>query len=361
MVRSRIGYIGQGDGAGHSFRVMDELVMQGRFYGMNCLRLAGSGPRADQEPRPHLAARSGRSARFPAASGEDSISRSGSMHSPGLLFLDEPSTGMDPHNRANLWEHINRLRDQQETTIVLTTHYLEEADAYAERVLVIDHGRDHRQRHCRQISRRHWPGTGSRSPSTAPMRAAASAVVAGRGRELTTSNGSREVTIAGQVSIRARVRLPWLLRELDHAGVDVRAADVRVPTLGRCLSESDRPKPARGEESEVASHERHVGCADTLELCFQREMSLVLRDPFSVIFSLVQPLVFLALFGPLLAGSVDPAAINGASPLQWFLPGVIVMICLFGTEHDRREPALRDHAWARTSGCWRRRCTAPRS
>ena len=70
--------------------------------------------------------------------------------------------------------------------------------------------------------------------------------------------------------------------------------------------------------------------ADTRAV-FQREMSLVLRDPFSVIFSLVQPLVFLALFGPLLAGSVDPAAINGASPLQWFLPGVIVMICLFGT------------------------------
>ena len=64
---------------------------------------------------------------------------------------------------------------------------------------------------------------------------------------------------------------------------------------------------------------------------FLREMSLVLRDPFSVIFSLVQPLVFLALFGPLLAGSIDPAALGGASPLQWFLPGVIVMICLFGT------------------------------
>ena len=64
---------------------------------------------------------------------------------------------------------------------------------------------------------------------------------------------------------------------------------------------------------------------------FVREMSLVLRDPFSVIFSLIQPLVFLGLFGPLLAGSVDAAALGGASPLQWFLPGVIVMICLFGT------------------------------
>ena len=64
---------------------------------------------------------------------------------------------------------------------------------------------------------------------------------------------------------------------------------------------------------------------------FEREMFLVLRDPFSVIFSLVQPLVFLGLFGTLLAGSIDPAALGGASPLQWFLPGVIVMICLFGT------------------------------
>jgi ABC-2 type transport system permease protein len=64
---------------------------------------------------------------------------------------------------------------------------------------------------------------------------------------------------------------------------------------------------------------------------FQREMFLVLRDPFSVIFSLVQPLVFLGLFGTLLAGSIDPAVLGGESPLQWFLPGVIVMICLFGT------------------------------
>ena len=70
--------------------------------------------------------------------------------------------------------------------------------------------------------------------------------------------------------------------------------------------------------------------ADTRSV-FLREMFLVLRDPFSVIFSLVQPLVFLGLFGTLLAGSIDRAAIGGAEPLQWFLPGVIVMICLFGT------------------------------
>jgi ABC-2 type transport system permease protein len=70
--------------------------------------------------------------------------------------------------------------------------------------------------------------------------------------------------------------------------------------------------------------------ADTRAV-FTREMLLVLRDPFSLVFSLVQPLVFLALFGPLLTGSVDPGVLGGQSPLQWFLPGVIVMISLFGT------------------------------
>ena len=64
----------------------------------------------------------------------------GLMNSPRLLFLDEPSTGMDPQNRANLWTHIRALRAELGTTIVLTTHYLEEADAEAERVVVIDHG-----------------------------------------------------------------------------------------------------------------------------------------------------------------------------------------------------------------------------
>ena len=57
---------------------------------------------------------------------------------------------------------------------------------------------------------------------------------------------------------------------------------------------------------------------------FWREMLLVIRDPFSLIFSLVQPLVFLALFGPLLGAAVGAEAFGGESSLQWFLPGVVV-------------------------------------
>ena len=58
-----------------------------------------------------------------------------------MVFLDEPTTGLDPQSRGNLWEHIAELREQLGTTVFLTTHYLEEADALCDRVLVIDHGK----------------------------------------------------------------------------------------------------------------------------------------------------------------------------------------------------------------------------
>ena len=65
----------------------------------------------------------------------------GLVHLPRVLFLDEPSTGLDPQNRINLQELIQRLHAESGSTVVLTTHYLEEADALAGRVIVVDHGR----------------------------------------------------------------------------------------------------------------------------------------------------------------------------------------------------------------------------
>jgi ABC-2 type transport system ATP-binding protein len=64
----------------------------------------------------------------------------GLVHVPELVFLDEPTTGLDPQARANLWQHIRALREERGTTVFLTTHYLDEADALCDRILVIDHG-----------------------------------------------------------------------------------------------------------------------------------------------------------------------------------------------------------------------------
>lgn len=228
-VRSRIGYIGQGDGAGHSFRVRDELVMQGKFYGMNSSDSASRATELMQTldltalgKRRVSTLSGGQRRRLDVALGL--------MHRPRLLFLDEPSTGMDPQNRANLWEHIERLRERQQTTIVLTTHYLEEADAQAERVVVIDHG---------NIIADDTATNLKASLSGDRITVTVDTADADRGQDIMARRGGQEfrrtasgdrVELIGHFEQGTRA-LPGLLREFDQAGVPVLAADVQVPTL----------------------------------------------------------------------------------------------------------------------------------
>ena len=65
----------------------------------------------------------------------------GLVHSPKIMFLDEPTTGLDPVSRTNVWEMIRALRDKSELTILLTTHYMDEADKLCDRIAIVDHGK----------------------------------------------------------------------------------------------------------------------------------------------------------------------------------------------------------------------------
>ncbi|MHB8410618.1 MAG: ATP-binding cassette domain-containing protein [Candidatus Acidiferrales bacterium] len=65
----------------------------------------------------------------------------GLVHSPKIMFLDEPTTGLDPVSRTNVWEMIRRLRDESHLTILLTTHYMDEADKLCDRIAIVDHGK----------------------------------------------------------------------------------------------------------------------------------------------------------------------------------------------------------------------------
>jgi len=65
----------------------------------------------------------------------------GMVHSPKILFLDEPTTGLDPVSRANVWEMIEKIQRQSGLTILLTTHYMDEADKLCERIAIVDHGK----------------------------------------------------------------------------------------------------------------------------------------------------------------------------------------------------------------------------
>lgn len=139
-VRRSIGYVGQGNAAAHQQRGRDELVSQARAYGLSraaakarAEELLEAFDLTDYAGRPVSTLSGGQRRRLDVAIGL--------VAAPPVLFLDEPSTGLDPQNRANLQEQVRRLHHDLGTTIVLTTHYLEEADALAGRVIVIDQGR----------------------------------------------------------------------------------------------------------------------------------------------------------------------------------------------------------------------------
>jgi ABC-2 type transport system ATP-binding protein len=65
----------------------------------------------------------------------------GLLHTPRIVFLDEPTLGLDPQSRNQLWTHVKRLNETEQVTVFLTTHYMEEADRVAQRIAVIDHGK----------------------------------------------------------------------------------------------------------------------------------------------------------------------------------------------------------------------------
>jgi ABC-2 type transport system ATP-binding protein len=138
-VRRRIGYVPQGGSTDPAETGRGELVIQGRLYGLNA---------ADAKAR---AAEVLRTLELDAAADRATGTYSGGMkrrldvglgivHRPKVLFLDEPTTGLDPQARARMWDEIKALREQG-TTVFLTTHYLEEADALCDRLAIIDHGR----------------------------------------------------------------------------------------------------------------------------------------------------------------------------------------------------------------------------
>lgn len=231
-VRRRIGFVGQGHGAGEDQRAGEELYTQGLLYGLDrrtarrrtdeLLDQLELGAAADREV---TKLSGGQRRRLDIAMGL--------IHEPGLLFLDEPSTGLDPHSRANLWEHITRLRDRLGTTVVLTTHYLDEADDMAERVLVIDHGRVIADGTADELK-----GKVSGDLITLTVPDAEHARTAAGVAEHMPSAGAAEVLadVGRDPEVRLRVErgdtvLPELLRGLDAAGVPLLTVRVQRPTL----------------------------------------------------------------------------------------------------------------------------------
>jgi ABC-2 type transport system ATP-binding protein len=137
-VRRRIGYVAQGGSTWDEVTAREELILHARMYGIGkaeaARRAAGALEAfqltefADRKCKTYSG---GQRRRVDIALGI--------IHGPAVVFLDEPTTGLDPQSRAHMWEEIRRLR-RDGMTVFLTTHYLEEADALCDRIAIMDHG-----------------------------------------------------------------------------------------------------------------------------------------------------------------------------------------------------------------------------
>jgi ABC-2 type transport system ATP-binding protein len=138
QVRERIGYVAQSSGTYGQSTARRDLVQQARMYGSpksTAIDLCEGAIKAFQldefADRRISTYSGGQRRRLDVALGV--------IHSPQVLFLDEPTAGLDPQSRARMWQEVRRLRDEG-MTIFLTTHYLDEADALCDRISIIDSG-----------------------------------------------------------------------------------------------------------------------------------------------------------------------------------------------------------------------------
>jgi ABC-2 type transport system ATP-binding protein len=148
------------------------------------------------------------------------------VHSPRILFLDEPTTGLDPQSRAALWDEVERLAHQEGITVFLTTQYLEEADALADRIGIIDHGR---------IVAEGTPGQlkaeiGSPTVEVTP----ADAGVGDRLEELLARFDEVHRNGRGSITVklpRGEAQLAEIVRLLDQAELRVETLQLHQPSL----------------------------------------------------------------------------------------------------------------------------------
>ncbi|MGW2152845.1 ATP-binding cassette domain-containing protein [Nonomuraea sp. NPDC001699] len=136
-VRRKLGYVSQAGGVEDTTSARAQIMMAARIHDVADPRQAT----ADVLERFDLTEMADRPGRTLSGGQKRRVAIAlGLVHAPPLLFLDEPTTGLDPQNRANLWDRIRQLREAG-TSVLLSTHYLDEADALCDRLVIVDHGR----------------------------------------------------------------------------------------------------------------------------------------------------------------------------------------------------------------------------
>jgi ABC-2 type transport system ATP-binding protein len=240
-VRRRVGYVAQGGGTWDDASAREELTLQARMHGIGkaearrrAAAALGAFQLTEYADRMCKTYSGGQRRRVDIALGV--------IHSPRVLFLDEPTAGLDPQSRANLWEEVRRLRDAG-MTVFITTHYLEEADALCDRVAIIDHG---------EIVAEGTPDDLKREIAGDVLTVALNGSTPRAAELLSGQPYVRSLEVRGAAGgLRLCVdtgatAIPQILRLLDGGGVELGAIELRRPSLddvfltktGRSLRES---------------------------------------------------------------------------------------------------------------------------
>ena len=244
QVRRSIGYVSQAGGTFSQARAGDEVMDHGMLYGRTRAQVKQRGQELFEQFQ-----LDGLWERMPKNMSGGQKRRldivMGLIHEPTLVFLDEPTTGLDPQARANLWQHIAELRTRRGATVFLTTHYLDEADALSDRIVIIDKGQivasDTADNLKAQVSG-DLVDLEVADPEHLGIAAERLAAVT-EGHTTPEVEGSH---VSGRVPRAGRV-VPTLLRELTSAGVTLESIEVIRPTLddvfltltGRSLRDAD--------------------------------------------------------------------------------------------------------------------------
>jgi ABC-2 type transport system ATP-binding protein len=226
-VRRAIGYVPQESGIDRRATGRENLQLQGRVYGMRradlrrrideLLEIVGIADAADRTVDGYSG---GMRRRLDIALGL--------VHRPRVLFLDEPTTGLDPEARVSMWEEVGRLAAQESLTILLTTHYLEEADELADRLAIVSRGKVVAEGTPNELK--------SRLSGDAVHVELADGRVEDARRVLEQVEAPVETTLSDGRTLISRVpdggqALPGILAALSTEGIPVASVSVNRPSL----------------------------------------------------------------------------------------------------------------------------------
>ncbi|WP_433129442.1 ATP-binding cassette domain-containing protein [Micromonospora sp. CA-240977] len=240
-VRRRIGYVPQGGSTWDESTAREELVLHARMYGIGKADAQRRAARAldafqltEYADRKCKTYSGGQRRRVEIALGI--------IHEPKIVFLDEPTTGLDPQSRAHMWDEIRRLRGDG-MTVFITTHYLDEADALCDRIAIMDNG---------EVVAEGTPGELKREISGDVVLVGLDLAATPQAAEVLDGEpyvNKLETVDEGGLRLyvdEGAIAIPQVLRRLDHAGLELRSIELHRPSLddvfltktGRSLRES---------------------------------------------------------------------------------------------------------------------------